>query len=81
MGETKAQQTAKLARALRLSRARNYRIKRAAGWRCSECPTDWGILVVRVGPDEGDENFTTRCRDHIGDLQPTPGQAIEKEET
>lgn len=82
MSKTKEQQAAEDRERLRLARQRNYRVKRANAWRCWSCGADQGIMVVRTGPGEEDDSFSTRCRNCIGDLEPAPGQlaAMEKED-
>lgn len=60
---------------LRDDRARNYQVKRAAGFICQHegCSTGIGVVVV-----ETKDGFGTRCVPHLGRLRPVPGQWIDR---
>lgn len=62
--------TPEQAKALREARRRNYRVKRAHGFKCDECDEEQGLWVVSLG--EGD--LGVRCGQHVEGLTIMPGQ-------
>lgn len=64
----------KVAERLREHRCWNYKVKSDHGFKCDECSSEEGVLVVRLGSGE----YGTRCLLHIGDLKPQPGQFNER---
>jgi len=59
---------------LRRVRVRNYRIKKAHGFRCDKCQREAGVYVVRDGEGDGDEAYGVRCEAHLEGLTRAPGQ-------
>ncbi len=66
----------------RAAKARNYRVKRAAGWTCSEpgCVAAFDIRVFRVAEGEADDAFVARCKSHGEGLEPAPWQMWQEAE-